>query len=442
MLLRLWNHSLSPLRRALPHFSSEFWRLNASHSVSVRRLDRLDVRTLMIRSRYARWMNDWEYRLETRDSNRVVRPFDWGLDWTADFPGAASLPVSSSAEAQKKYFCELNDHLVAHSEEFFGYKTPTDFRLEKRPIRVHGTGSKADPVVDDAKYAGQFGTFLRFTSPVRSPYPENDLVNARWFPAPVKDGKPKRVIIVVPQWNGDAISHNAFARLFRIFGVSTLRLSMPYHDIRMPSELHRADYSVSSNIGRTIHASRQGIVDIRCCVDWLEQQGYTEFGVLGTSLGSCYAFNASAHDPRIRVNIFNHASTYFGDVVWTGFSTRHVRAGIEKVLTAAELRQAFSCVSPICYFDKFERWPKQVLMIHTAYDRTFLPEFSRKIAAEFRSRKIEAEIRCLPCGHYTLGESPYKYMDGYLITRYVAGAFDRAYPEGEAVEATSLQATS
>ena len=190
----------------------------------------------------------------------------------------------------------MNDRLVANSEQFFGYKTPTDFRLEQRPIRVHGTGSHANPAVDDAKYAGQFGTFLRFTSPVRSPYPENDMVNARWFPAPPAAGKPKRAIIIIPQWNGDALSHNAFARLFRLFGVSTLRLSMPYHDIRMPAELHRADYSVSSNIGRTIHAARQGIIDIRCCVDWLEQQGYTEFGVLGTSLGSCYAFIASAHD--------------------------------------------------------------------------------------------------------------------------------------------------
>ena len=61
-------------------------------------------------------------------------------------------------------------------------------------------------------------------------------------------------MIVIPQWNGDAISHNAFSRLFRLFGVSTLRLSMPYHDIRMPAELHRADYSVSANLGRTIHA--------------------------------------------------------------------------------------------------------------------------------------------------------------------------------------------
>jgi hypothetical protein len=81
-------------------------------------------------------------------------------------------------------------------------------------------------------------------------------------------------------------------------------------------------------------------------------------------------------------------------------------------------------------------------MIHTAYDRTFLPEFSRKVADEFRSRKLQAEIRCLPCGHYTLGEAPYKYMDGYLVTRFVAGAFNRAYPEGETVETASPQTTS
>jgi dienelactone hydrolase len=393
----------------------------------------------MIRSRYARWMNDWEFRLETRDSNRVVRPFEWGTDWTSDFPGVTPLSPSATPDEQKRYFFELNDRMVANSEQFYGYKTPTDFRLETRPIRVHGTGSHANPEIDDLPYAGKTGTFLRFTSPVSSPYPENDAVNARWFPVQPSKGKPRRAIIVIPQWNGDAISHNAFAKIFRYFGVSTLRLSMPYHDIRMPAELHRADYSVSSNIGRTIHAARQGIIDIRCCVDWLEQQGYTEFGVLGTSLGSCYAFNASAHDARIRVNIFNHASTYFGDVVWTGYSTRHVRAGIEKVLTAEELRHAFACVSPMNFFDKFERWPKQVLMIHTAYDRTFLPEFSRKIAEEFRSRNLQAEIRCLPCGHYTLGESPYKYMDGYLVTRFVAGAFNRAYPQNGALEAASLQ---
>jgi hypothetical protein len=394
----------------------------------------------MIRSRYSRWMNNWEYRLETRDSNRVVRPFEWGLEWLRDFPCQLSAPPASGSNDEiKRWVFELNDRLLANSDQLYSYATPTDFRLEQRPIRVHGTGSHSNPEIDDAPYAGQFGNFLRFTSPVSSPYPENDVCNARWFPAPPAKGRAKRAMVVIPQWNGDALSHNGFAGLFKLHGVSMLRLSMPYHDVRMPGELKRADYSVSSNIGRTLHAARQGIIDIRCCMDWLEQQGYTEFGVLGTSLGSCYAFIASAHDARIRVNAFNHASTTFGDVVWTGFSTRHVRQGIEEVLTMDELRQAFACISPMYFFDQFERWPKQAMMIHTAYDRTFLPEFSRKIAAEFKRRRVDARIHCLPCGHYTLGESPYKYMDGFLVTRFVGGAFQRAYGERHGAEGAKLE---
>ena len=48
---------------------------------------------------------------------------------------------------------------------------------------------------------------------------------------------------------------------------------------------------MSANVGRTIAACRQAVADVRSCVDWLEQQGYQQIGVLGTSLGSCYAFN-------------------------------------------------------------------------------------------------------------------------------------------------------
>ena len=71
-------------------------------------------------------------------------------------------------------------------------------------------------------------------------------------------------------------------------------------------------------------------MDIRCCLDWLEEQGYEQFGVLGTSLGSCYAFIAAAMDPRLQVCAFNHASMAFGDVVWTGQSTRHIREALSR----------------------------------------------------------------------------------------------------------------
>ncbi len=372
----------------------------------------------MFKARYSRWMNAWEHRLTTRDTNRIVRPFDWGLDWTDGWPAPEPLPANASPAEIQRWFLAANRAMVERSDEFFGYTTPTDFRLEHRQIRVHGTGSHSNPEIDDLKYAGQTGAFLRFTSPVRTRYSENDQANARWFPA-----KGKRAMVVLPQWNSDAISHNAFAGIFNRMGIAMLRLSMPFHDIRMPGEITRADYAVSANLGRTITAARQGIIDIRCCLDWLEQQGYTELGVLGTSLGSCYAFIASAHDERLKVNIFNHASTYFGDVVWTGDSTRHIRAGVEPVLDQDQLREAFLGISPMMYFDKFQRWPKKSLMIYTMYDQTFLPKFSEIIAAEFRKRGTDTKIVCLPCGHYTLGETPFKYMDGWTIGRFVGKAF-------------------
>ena len=58
-----------------------------------------------------------------------------------------------------------------------------------------------------------------------------------------------------------------------------------------------------SFVARTIDATRQAVIDVRSCVDWLEQENYESIGIVGTSLGSCYAFLASTHDPRLRVNV-------------------------------------------------------------------------------------------------------------------------------------------
>ncbi|HLJ87550.1 MAG TPA: alpha/beta hydrolase family protein [Candidatus Angelobacter sp.] len=355
-------------------------------------------------------MYAWETRLTTRDTNRLVRPLDWGLDWAKRWP-LVNGNYPTSADRSEDFLRELNEEIVAHSEEFFGYRSPTDFRLEKRKIELFPTGSNASDKVPDGD-----GLFLRFTSPVKTPYPENDLVNARWFEA-----EGSRAVIVLPHWNANGIAYNALGPVLKRFGISMLRLSKPYHDIRRPSETVRSDYAVSANICRTIDATRQATVDIRSCADWLETQGKKSIGLLGTSLGSCYAFLACAHDPRFRVNAFNHASTYFSDVVWTGQSTRHVREGLESGgLTLERLRQMWLCVSPMAYFKKFVQWPRKSLMIYGKYDLTFLPEFSRKAQEEFRRHGADLKTVVLPCGHYTTGETPFKFIDGYHLVKFLA----------------------
>lgn len=392
----------------------------------------------MLTDWYRRWMFAWETALTTRDENRVVRPMEWGFDWLADFVDAAGLRgeverAEGDPAAAEPAMLAVNEAIVRNSEAFFGYERPQDFRLEERPPQLYPTNVRPETLRRDARLArmaieGKLkkAQFLRFTSPVRTPYPENDLANARWYPAPAEKqrGKPLQAMIVMPQWNADAFSHNILCSLFNRFGISALRLSKPFHDIRRPAEIVRSDYAVSSNVGRNIAACRQAVLDVRCCLDWLESQGYEQFGILGTSLGSCYAFIASAHDVRLRVNAFNHASMSFGDVVWTGQSTRHIReAFADAGLTHQQLYRLFAGVSPVSYMQRFAAHPKRVLVVHARYDLTFLPEYSEQVLDAFAENGIDFVSKELPCGHYTTGETPYKFMDGWWLGSFVYSAF-------------------
>ncbi|MGA8150528.1 MAG: alpha/beta hydrolase family protein [Terriglobales bacterium] len=369
-------------------------------------------------SRYAQWMYDWETRLTSVDNNRVVRPLEWGVEWARDWPCRNGFGPRHVPEDSERFLREFNRRIVAASDEFYSYVKPSDFRLERREVKVFSTRAVPDPRLEK-KVQGTHADFLRFTSPARTPFPENNLVNARWFPA-----RGKRALVLLPHWNSDALAYTSLCRTLNLLGISVLRLSMPYHDIRMPAEIQRADYAVSANIGRTLDACRQGVLDVRCCLDWLESQGYTRLGIVGTSLGSCYAFLAAAHDPRISVAAFNHASTYFADVVWHGQSTRHIREGLETQLDVERLRELWSAVSPMSFFRQFARWPKKSLIIYAKYDMTFLPEFSQEVVKEFRAHGLDHKVVVLPCGHYTTGETPYKYMDGWQIASFLRTAFE------------------
>src|SRR5438445_9570715 len=123
----------------------------------------------MLANRYRQWMYEWETRLTTRDTNRVVRPFAWGEDWAERWP-LVNGDFATAGLDPGRFLCELNKRIVERSDEFFSYGTPGDYRLETREV----PRGKQDPRLEQA-------TFLRFTSPVQTPYPENNVANARWF---------------------------------------------------------------------------------------------------------------------------------------------------------------------------------------------------------------------------------------------------------------------
>jgi hypothetical protein len=54
---------------------------------------------------------------------------------------------------------------------------------------------------------------------------------------------------------------------------------------------------------------------------------------------------------------------------------------------------------------------------------TFLPEFSRQVVEQFERHGLDHKVAVLPCGHYTTGETPYKYMDGWHLASFLRTAF-------------------
>jgi len=204
-----------------------------------------------------------------------------------------------------------------------------------------------------------------------------------------------------------------------MIGMSALRLTLPYHQQRRPPELERADHLVSTNVGRTIQSMRQAVLDTRAAVRWLKELGYEKIGILGTSVGSCIAFLAFAHEPDLKAGAFNHVSGYVADVVWHGLSTAHVRAGFADHVTLDELRSYWSPISPLPFMSRVAKMGHRPMrFIIARYDLTFPIHLSHDAIAEARRHQLPLDIVWLPCGHYTTGEMPWKAIDAWKIATF------------------------
>jgi dienelactone hydrolase len=362
----------------------------------------------------------WERRLASVTKDRVVRPFEWGLDWIPDHGHAAD---AVPRDVIDRYVSRV----MADTDAFFTPPPTADYTLTPAPD----------------------GDLLTFPSALTTPHESNNTVRCRYFPARARDGlrapyesadrsqadqsyvghglqavPPSRAaVLVIPQWNSDAGGHVGLCKLLAWNGMSALRLSLPYHDQRMPPELHRADYIVSANVMRTLQVCRQAVLDARRAIAWLKRRGYERIGILGSSLGSCLALLTTAHEPLIEAEALNHISPYFADVVWRGLSTAHVREGLDGHIELDLLRAIWSPISPRGYLERLRN--RKTLLVYAKYDLTFPVDLSEDLVQAFEDQGIPHEVARLRCGHYSIGKAPFKFVDGYILTKFLKKALSQ-----------------
>ncbi len=339
------------------------------------------------------------------NDNRTVQAFEWGTEFVAERANGIN---------PRKILSEFANNTVAASERFFEIPEISDFRLEKRlyPSSASINANETTGQVEQIELP-----VLTWTSGVETNSIVNNTVYASWFP---HSSNTNSAVVILPHWNAKSGTYFDLCKFFNKVGISALRLTLPYHEERMPPELERADHLVAPNIGRTLQSVRQSVIDTRAAVAWLKQQGYKKIGVVGTSIGSCVAFLAFVHDMAIDAAVFNHVSGYMADVVWNGLSTYHVRNGFGDNIDLEELREFWLPVSPMAYMEKLAKQkPRPQRYIYTLYDLSFPVDLTRDTIDALRRHKIEHSSSAIPCGHYTLGEKPWVYLDGYKIISYL-----------------------
>src|SRR3954463_9033335 len=118
----------------------------------------------------------WERRLAAVTTDRVVRPFDWGLEW---IPPNGHIRGGGPAAILHEWVADV----MTDTDRFFTPLPTSDYTIA--PTSVDGE------------------RLLTFPSALDTPHTENNTVYGRLFPAPGR----KAAVLVLPQWNSDAGGH-------------------------------------------------------------------------------------------------------------------------------------------------------------------------------------------------------------------------------------------
>jgi hypothetical protein len=334
-----------------------------------------------------------EMRFDQEPKRRTLS-FGWGTEYIGGEPDESQ---------PEKFFDRYVAEAVAASDGWYAVEPASDYALDAENV-------------------------LTFSSAITSPWPENNRVHAQFFPARSRSQNGTRgpAVVVLAQWNAKWHEQQNVCLWLNKLRLTAVKMSLPYHDRRAIPEHPRADHLVGPNIGLTMQAGRQSVLDVRRTLRWLEQQGYGPLGILGTSIGSAIGFITKCHDSSVRASAFLHASTYFGDVVATGLTTKTVWDPISAAgVTHERLRHYWSPISPFPYIRRLSDAKKKLLLITASFDPTFWPEYTEALVRKLGEEKVPFERMKLPCGHYSLGVKPFSYVAGHRFGKFLQKALTK-----------------
>lgn len=151
----------------------------------------------------------------------------------------------------------------------------------------------------------------------RADYRRNLTARMRW----VRPDRTRReaILVYVHGWlepGSWAEETTLFRKWSAELGVDLAHVALPFHGARKPpSALFSGEFFWTADLVRTVEGVRQAVCDVRAAVCWLREQGYSQVGVTGLSLGGAITMLVGCLEPSPDYIAPIIAHLQLGDVV-------------------------------------------------------------------------------------------------------------------------------
>ena len=262
-------------------------------------------------------------------------------------------------------------------------------------------------------------SLFNFPSAVTSPFPTNNVVHGL---ADLRANRKSRGALILV--HGYMMSSFALLQLFGELvaksGVDVYYLSLPYHMQRAPLGTWSGQYSLSSDVVRSIDSFRQGVIDVRSLVSWIQREPRQPVFLAGMSLGAFTCCMASVVDPRPVGLISLLGGADLSDIVFASNSFYLIcQSLLRHGIRHGDLEQYWAGISPGNFRSRLPR--EHIVMVAGEHDPIITPQN----AAQLWRAWDEPDITWLPCGHASLGL--YARQVGDVVFNFVDRRLDELY---------------
>jgi dienelactone hydrolase len=227
---------------------------------------------------------------------------------------------------------------------------------------------------------------LRFPSPVKTKYEENNTVHAEYY---LPKGKgPFPAVIILDILDGSQVVSRGIATVLAANGIAGLCVQMPYYGPRRP--VGGKVRLISPDVNHTMDAIRQTVLDNRCATAWLESRPEIDkkkLGIHGTSLGSFMAALTAASESRL-----NNVSLLLGggglvDAYWDHPRAKPLLQALAVIGADKDaVKRVIAPADPITYADSLKK--RNLLMIAASRDDVVPPECAKCLWEATGKQKI------------------------------------------------------